>query len=164
MFEDAVPADRIEAIWIKNAADLLWEMRRQDGARQHVLSRGRGEAAKKLMRRKLEEGSHGSQAFESLIDRWIDGDAAAEAEVLKLLQRRGLGLTEVANQAYADSFAIINEYDKATSRLQARYNKLIRVAEERNKAFVPRLRRAAEAGRETDLLDPPDLLRGRRGE
>jgi hypothetical protein len=164
MFEDAMPRDRIEAIWIKNAADVVWEMLRLEAARRHYLGRARGEAAKKLMRRRLEEGSHGSQAFDGMIDRWIDGDAAAEAEVVRLLGRRGLSLADVTNQAYADSFCVINDYDKAASRRQARYNKLIRVAEERNKGFVPRLRRLGEARVETDLFSPPDVLRGRHGQ
>ncbi|WP_336488142.1 hypothetical protein [Methylobacterium nigriterrae] len=154
------PADVIEAIWVKDIVDLIWEAKRLRGWRVQLLTQARFEAATTLVMPILEAQNQNAftpdfehrREAEALALGWLNGGADDANALLDLLRARGLTVTDVTAQAFRLKLAEIERIERMIASADHRRDALLREVE-RKRAGLGRHLRAAAA----DVIDvePP---------
>lgn len=158
MVQQVKPIDVIEAIWVKDIIDLVWEAKRWRRMRNQILVQGRMNAVAELILPAFKranpvriEGITGSSA-EALAAGWATGNTSSIEQVDKYLQERNLRTEDVTAHAFLLSLPAIERIDRMISLTEQRRDALIRDIERKRASVAQRLRAAA-----TEVLDVEQL-------
>ncbi|WP_238296019.1 hypothetical protein [Methylobacterium soli] len=150
------PVDVIEAIWVKDIVDLIWEAKRCRRWRGQILAQARLQAATALILPVLEARNHNAfkpdfeqrREAESLALGWLDGNANEALATGELLRARGLTPADVTAHAFQLKLPDIERIERMIASADHRRDTLLREIE-RKRASVSQLLRAASA----DVID-----------
>jgi hypothetical protein len=148
------PADVIEAVWVKDIVDLIWESQRLRRLKASLLMAARKQAVIRLLQSnhtKLGPLSfgRGDRNLETVCQ-WLAGDKAADGKVKGLLAECGLDLESVMAQALADHLRRVERIDQMIVSADTRRHKVLAEIERHRDALARRLRTASE-----DVIDVP---------
>lgn len=134
------PEDAIEDIWVRDIADLQWELLRLRRFRSAVLTAAGPDALEKLLRGFLRR-----QPDPALIDGWTRRQSRALKQVEATLKSADLAEDAIAAQSFVSNIEIIAEFERMTFRLESRRNAIIRELDHyRDRRGERRSRRAPE--------------------
>ena len=137
------PADIVEAMWVKDVVDLMWEAQRLRRLRaSHLMKAGR-EALENLLTKSKSAGhanSVGQFTVPELITACVAGDATAVAQVDLILRERGLDIHALMASALAARLDDIERIERLISGADARRNRALGEIERRRDVFARRLR------------------------
>ncbi len=141
------PHDMIEAIWVRDVADSVWESHRLRRYRRDILQSSRPAGLERLLK-----GYHYGDTAEALAAAFARGQAKAAAEVRKLLEREGLGDEAIAAHGFVACLDEVERIDALIDRAEARTSTVLREVERRREAMARRLR-VAVAAEDADFVD-----------
>jgi hypothetical protein len=148
------PNDVIEAMWVKDIADLVWEAKRLRRWRGQILVQGRLKAAAELIRPAFENENpeHLDGITKSFVDilaaGWVSGKESLKQQAEKYLQEFSLTTEDVTAHAFLLNLAAIERIDRLVSLADQRRDVLLREIERKRATMAQRLRAAA-----ADILD-----------
>ncbi|MGE7415074.1 HNH endonuclease signature motif containing protein [Methylobacterium tarhaniae] len=157
LVQELGPRSALEAIWIKDVVDLIWEAKRFRGWKQQILSQARLEAIKSLLfpvivandqEPRLILGANPEAEAAALALGWIQGDKKAAASCEKLLRARGLTATDITAAAFHQALPEIERIDRMAAAADARRDTLLREIERKRASLGQPLQAAAD-----DILD-----------
>lgn len=135
------PADVIEALWVKNITDLIWEANRIRRWRRQILVQAQLQAAEDLIRPALQNADPmGLNQFvapsaDSLASGWMAGQAEQRAQVEDLLEDRGLTAENVAAHGFLLNLPSLERIDRMTFLADQRRDALLREIERKRQRF-----------------------------
>ena len=141
------PTDAIEALWIKDMVDLVWESQRLRRLKASLLMKAGQQALTNLLAKTKDAGQvNGVRVFSvpELITAYAAGEAAAVAEVETILRRRGLDIDSLMAQALAEKLDDIERIDRLIAGADARRNRALSELERRRDSFARRRRFTAQ--------------------
>ncbi|MGH1587907.1 HNH endonuclease [Methylobacterium phyllosphaerae] len=148
------PTDVIEAIWVKDTIDLIWEAKRLRRWRGQILVQARLKAAADLIRPAFDyanpvqiEGVTGP-SVDALAAGWTSGKKSSQDQVDKYLQERDLTTEDVTAHAFLLNLPAIERIDRLASLADQRRDSLLREIERKRASFAQQLHIAA-----ADVLD-----------
>jgi hypothetical protein len=142
------PADVIEAVWVKDIVDLIWEAQRLRRLKASLLMAARKQAVIHLLQ--ANHAKLGLLAFgkgdrhSDTVSRWLAGDTAADRTIRSLLAESGLDLDSVMAQALANHLRRVERIDQMIVSAEARRHKVLAEIERRREALARRLRTASD--------------------
>ena len=149
------PVDVIEAIWVKDVVDLIWEARRLRRWRRQILAQARLKAAVELIGPALQNADPmglneiiGAPSADALAAGWVTNNEAKRREVEAMLQMRGLTAEDVTAHAFILSLPAIERIDRLMSMADQRRDTLLREIERKRASFAQQVRTAT-----ADILD-----------
>lgn len=143
------PADVIEAIWVKDITDLIWEANRIRRWRMQTLIRAQVKAVENLIRPALPDpqptgwSQSTEPSAETLAVGWMEGREEERAQVNEILGKRGLTAEDVAAHGFLSNLSFIERFDRMASLAEQRRDGLLREIERARAAFGQRARKAA---------------------
>jgi hypothetical protein len=114
------PRDFIEAIWVKEFADRIWDGQFYQSVRAGFLTEAQKDVVNRLV-----------QLDDRVIAQWIAGDRAARTTVEKALKERGLDWDTVTCQAFSNKLDKIEQFDGLIERANTRRDKALHNLERR---------------------------------
>lgn len=148
------PTDVIEAIWVKDIIDLIWEAKRLRRWRGQILAQARLEAAADLIRPAFQlanpmqmDGITGP-SVDTLAAGWSSGKKSAQDQVDKYLHERDLTAEDVTARAFLLHLPSIERVDRLASLADQRRDSLLREIERKRTSLAQQLRTA-----DSDILD-----------
>jgi hypothetical protein len=141
------PTDTIEALWIKDVVDLVWEAQRLRRLKASLLMKAGRQALRSLLAKTKDAGQvNGVRAFSipELISAYTAREAAAVTEVDMILRRHGLDIDTLMAQALAEKLDDLERIDRLIAGADARRNRALNELERRRDSFARRLRLAAQ--------------------
>ncbi|WFT83397.1 HNH endonuclease [Methylobacterium sp. CB376] len=150
------PADAIEAIWVKDVVDLIWEAKRLRRMRLEILKQGHFAALTNLLHPTFLGSQYGG-TFEiksaeararKLALGWLGGEAESRAEVDNRLASRGSTTADVTAAAFHLRLSDMERIDRMAAAADHRRDALLREIE-RSRTSVGQQLRAAS----TDVLN-----------
>ncbi|WP_404290599.1 hypothetical protein ACD578_02600 [Microvirga sp. RSM25] len=141
------PTDTIEAVWIKDMVDLVWESQRLRRFKASLLMGAGRQALTNLLATTKDAGqANGVRVFSvpELISAYTTGEVAAVTEVDMILRRRGLDIDTLMAQALAEKLDDLERIDRLIAGADARRNRALNELERRRDSFARRLRLAAQ--------------------
>lgn len=158
IFQHVKPVDIIEAMWVKDIVDLVWEAKRLRRWRNQALVQGRAEAVADLIRPAFQsansvhiEGITGP-SIETLAAGWALGNAQSIEQLDKYLQQRNLGPEDVTARAFMRSLPEMERIDRQLFLSEQRRDALLREIDRKRAVFAQRIRNAS-----TNALDVQDI-------
>lgn len=152
--QQAKPADVIEAIWVKDIIDLIWEAKRYRRWRRQILIQARLKAAEEM----LQPTSDNASSLRSNHPITHSGAAIAAAWAIDsprgkdwfepLLMKRGLTAEDVMAQGFQLSLPVIERIDRLIASADQRRDALLREIERKQANFAQQVRKAT-----TEILD-----------
>ena len=124
------PADFIEALWVKEAVDLVWDALYYRRVKQSFMVAAQKDALKRLTR-----------LADTVIAQWEVQDKTAVASVEKVLKARGLTMEAVIAEIVVSKFDKIEQLDRIIATADARRDKALGQIERRRDALARQLRR-----------------------
>jgi hypothetical protein len=138
------PTDVVEMIWVRNAADLIWEAQRLRRLKTHLLSEARIRAVV------------ASLALEAkLTARWLTGDTNACAAVEAKLAAQGLTWDAVTAQVLLSNLAEFERLERLIASADGRWERALTNIARRREGLAQELRRVAEAATANRPLGAP---------
>lgn len=143
------PGDVIEAIWVKNITDLIWEASRIRRWRRQILVQAQLQAAEDLIRPALQNADPmGLNQFmtpsaNSLAAGWMAGDVEQQAQVDGLLRDRGLTAENVAAHGFLLNLPSVERIDRLALLADQRRDALLREIERKREGFGQLARKVA---------------------
>jgi hypothetical protein len=137
------PADIVEAMWVKDVVDLMWEAQRLRRLRASLLMKaGRESLANLLTKSKNAGRMDGGCLFTipELIAAYVAGDTTALAQVDLILREGGLDIHTLMARALAERLDDIERIERLISGADARRNRVLGEIERRRDVFARRLR------------------------
>lgn len=151
------PSDVIEAIWVKDIIDFIWEAKRLRRWRGQILVQARLKAAEDLIRPALrnadpfgDDGIGGPSADE-LAAGWVTNSEIEKKRVDAMFQERGLTAADVTAHGFLMNLPAIERIDRLASSVDQRRDTLLREIERKRASFAQQVRTAA-----ADILDVDD--------
>ncbi|WP_336489397.1 HNH endonuclease [Methylobacterium nigriterrae] len=150
------PADVIEAIWVKDIVDLIWETKRLRRWRRQILGQARLEAATKLALPVIEAQNRNTfradfehrREAEALALGWLEHDNAEAARMEQLLRARGLTAADVDAQAFQVKLPDLERIERMIASADHRRDALLREIERKRASLSQHVRAAA-----ADVID-----------
>ena len=156
------PIDVIEAIWVKDIVDLIWEAKRLRRWRVQILAKARLGAVEELIRpaqRNADpmgiERSVGGPTADALAAGWVTNNEAEKKKVDALLQKRGLTATDVTAHSFLLNLPAIERIDRLVSMADQRRDALVREIERKRASFAQQVRTATVSVLDADDADIP---------
>ncbi|WP_201830580.1 hypothetical protein [Microvirga zambiensis] len=118
-----MPRDIIEAIWVKEFVDRIYDGQFYRRVRVGFLSDTQNEAVQRLL-----------QLDSSVIARWVAGDKAARASVEKALKDRGLDWDTIRGRALSNKLDKLEQLDDLIGGADARRDKALHNLERRRES------------------------------
>lgn len=148
------PTDAIEAIWVKDFSDSIWEAKRLRRWRRQILVQARKKAAEELVDQSSHDAS--SQELSDLRDACAaalavgegDGSNNGMSETDKILQERGLTEESIAAEGFLLNLPAIERIDRLSLAADQRRDQLLREIERKRASFAHQVRSATG-----DVLD-----------
>jgi hypothetical protein len=141
------PTDTIEALWVKDIVDLVWEAQRLRRFKSSLLMKAGRQALRSLLAKTKDAGQlNGVRTFSisELISAYTAGDAVAVTEVEMILRRLGLDIDTLMAQALAEKLDDLERIDRLIAGADARRNRALNELERRRDSFARRLRLAVQ--------------------
>jgi hypothetical protein len=141
------PTDTIEALWIKDVVDLVWEAQRLRRLKASLLMGAGQQALKGLLAKAKDAGELNEVrtfSVPELIRAYAAREAAVVVEVEMVLLRRGLDIDSMMAQALAERLDDIERINRLIAGADARRNRALNELERRRDSFARRLRMAAQ--------------------
>ncbi|MFC4172936.1 hypothetical protein ACFOYU_12840 [Microvirga sp. GCM10011540] len=135
------PTDIVEAVWVKDVVDLIWEAQRLRRLRASLLMLARKEAVLWLLG--PQHLRTRNEAHVSLVEGWLAGDRAASQRLESLLAEHGLDLESIMAQALASRLRQVERIDQMIASADARRARVLVELERRREALARRLRMAS---------------------
>ncbi len=145
------PSDDIEAIWVKDIVDLVWESHRLKRFKASLLMASRKKAIDHLMAqtsRSMDDTTR--DLYSGYAASWLTGEAAAVEKLEGLFAKRQLDMNSILAQALADRLSEVERIDRMIASADARRNKALADIEGRREAKARRHRANAD-----DVTDIP---------
>lgn len=143
------PTDVIEAIWVKDIIDLIWEAKRLRRWRGQILVQARLVAAADLIRPAFQlanpmqiDGITGP-SVDTLAAGWSSGKKGSQDQVDKYLQERDLTAEDVTAHAFLLNLPSIERVDRLASLVDQRRDALLREIDRKRTSLALRLRNVA---------------------
>ncbi|WP_279595074.1 HNH endonuclease signature motif containing protein [Methylobacterium sp. E-066] len=156
------PVDVIEAIWVKDVVDLIWEAKRLRRWRRQILAQARLKAAEELISPALQNADPmgidkiiGAPSADSLAAGWVTNSEPKRNEVDALLQKRGLTAEDVTAHAFMLSLPVIERIDRLVSMADQRRDALLREIERKRASFAQQVRTATADSLDVEDADIP---------
>ncbi|GEO15780.1 hypothetical protein [Microvirga aerophila] len=141
------PTDILEAIWVKDIVDLIWESQRLRRLKAGLLLTARKTALERIIQVTDDPVSsimRDRSELQTLGSRWLEGEVDAHAEVAAILKQRGLNLDSVMAQALSDKLIEIERIDRMIASADARRNKALSEIERRRESLARRVKSEAD--------------------
>lgn len=141
------PTDVIEAMWIKDVVDLMWESQRLRRLKASLLMKAaRGALVNFLNKIKDVGHTNGAPVLtpSQLARGYVTGDNVAVAEVESILHSRGLDADWLMAQALSERLPDVERIERLITGADARRNRALSEIERRRESFARRLRYAAQ--------------------
>jgi hypothetical protein len=141
------PTDTIDALWIKDIVDLVWEGQRLRRLKASLLMKAGRQALRSLLAKTKDAGQvNGVRVFSipELISAYTAREAAAVTEVDMILRRHGLDIDTLMAQALAEKLDDLERIDRLIAGADARRNRALNELERRRDSIARRLRLAAQ--------------------
>ncbi|MCJ2095871.1 hypothetical protein MKK67_25720 [Methylobacterium sp. J-072] len=151
------PIDVIEAIWVKDIVDLIWEAKRIRRWRSQIFVQAQLKAVEDLILPSLKNedpmgmNRFGGPAPDALAAGWVIASEIEKERVDTMLESRGLKASDVTAHAFLMSLTEIESIDRLVSMADQRRDTLLREIERKRASFDQRARAAA-----TDIIDADD--------
>ena len=144
------PGDVIEAIWVKDVVDLIWEAKRLRRWRAQILQQARLKAAEDLIAPALAEADPfglddlTGTAAAALAAGWVTARAEDKERVDAMLRKRGLTAESVAAHGFLIRLPEIERIDRLAQLADQRRDALLRKIERKRTSLAQRARAASE--------------------
>ncbi|MFB0490883.1 hypothetical protein ABIE45_003469 [Methylobacterium sp. OAE515] len=148
------PTDVIEAIWVKDIVNFIWEAKRLRRWRGQILEQARVKAAEELIRPALQNADPfgldrlGGPSPDALAAGWVIDSQVEKERVDALLQKRGLTAMNVTAHGFLMNLPAIERIDRLASLVDQRRDTLLREIERKRAHFAQQVRSAT-----ADVLD-----------
>lgn len=149
------PIDVIEAIWVKDIIDLIWEAKRLRRCRRQILVQAQLKAVEELISPALQNADPmgldtiiGAPTADALAAGWVTNNEAEKKKVDALLQKRGLSAADVTAHSFLLSLPAIERIDRLVSLADHRRDALLREIERKRASFAQQVRSAT-----ADVID-----------
>lgn len=153
---DIVPQDVVEEIYIRDAADYWWDVRRQRRIKTRLLESSRASGLWRLMSHLIPN----QQARIKLLADWSRGDAKARDEVATLLREAELDDSAIEAQTFCALIDQVEQLDRLAMLANARFAALLHEIDRRRSSLGARLRDALPAAIEDaefeEFVEPGD--------
>ncbi|MER2269193.1 hypothetical protein [Methylobacterium oxalidis] len=157
------PLDVIEALWVRNIIDLVWEAQRLQAWRMRVLAQAHLEAAEQLITPVLDVQvlSSGNLSLSAphaglpLAMGWVAGNEKGRAAFEKMMQERGLSAADVTARAFQIRLADIERIDRMIANADHRRDTLLREIERKRASLAQKLRIASADIVDVDVSSSP---------
>jgi hypothetical protein len=148
------PQDLIEAIWVKDVVDEIWDAQRYRRLKASLLRTAAKEHLGGILRTAKNPETERFLTPDDanlLTICCMQGDEESVEEVKDILTDYALDLDSIMSQALADQLETIERIDRLIASADARRNKALSSVDRRRETFARQLRRVAE-----DLANDPD--------
>lgn len=145
------PADVIEAIWVKDVVDLIWEAKRLRRWRGQILVHAQVKAVGELIITAIQDvrGVDINGDEDALIDRlstgWAVGSKKEKRQVDEILRTRGLAAENVTAHSFLLNLPAIERIDRLASAADQRRDALLREIERKRASFAQQVRTVTAA-------------------
>lgn len=135
------PVDVIEAIWVKDITNLIWEANRIRRWRRQILIQAQLQAAEDLIRPALQSTDPYGVSYDaasspdSLAAGWVAGRKGPQIRVDDLLEKRGLTAENVTAHGFQLNLPSIERIDRMASLADQRRDALLREIERKRENF-----------------------------
>lgn len=158
------PKDVVDAIYVKDIVDLIWEAQRLRRWRRLILRQARFDAANSLIVPLIEAQSDGMYSFTRpseakhkathTVAGWMQGQPESISEFKWLLQARGLTPEDVMAAAFRVALPEIERIDRMAAAADTRRDGLLREIERKRAALGQQLRAASEEVLDLEPTEP----------
>lgn len=151
------PDDVIEALWVKDVVDLIWEAKRLRRWRRQILVQAQLKAAEALIEPGLRNAdpmglsSFGDSSADALAAGWMAGSKSEKGRVDTILQERGLTAEDVKAHGFLMNLPAIERIDRLAFTADQRRDALLREIERKRASLANQVRNAT-----ADILDADD--------
>jgi hypothetical protein len=151
IIQQVKPADVVEAIWVKDIIDLIWEARRVRRWRNQTLVQARMKAVAELIRPAFEranpifiDGITGPSA-DALAAGWAVGNASCTNQVENYLREQNLTAENITAHAFLMNLPAMERIDRLMSLADQRRDSLLHEIERKRTSLAEQLREASSA-------------------
>ena len=144
------PQDIIEAIWVRDVVDLVWEIMRLKRLKVSFLRSCALEGVEAVLDGLVAYGEAGTLARE-----WHRGSATAIATVDALLAAAGLTFEAATALTFAGRLDEVERIERMIDRAESRKNTALRELDRHRAALAERLRRAMEEVQDAEFSEVP---------
>jgi hypothetical protein len=142
---DVAPMDVIEAMWIKDIVDLIWDTYRLRRLKAGLLMSARRKAVHRII--ELAEIEGDDQEIDRLwnaADDWLRREPSAEQELDRAFAPYGFNVNSIMAQALSHCLGDLERIERLIASQDARRIKLLTEIERRREALARRLRKTAD--------------------
>jgi len=133
------PKDFLEEIWVRDVADLTWEILRMRRLKAALLASAMSSPISDLLAPVL-----GYEGACEVASRWNQGNRQAVKEVNKHLTRMGWTIDTVAAHSFSNRIDTFERIDRMFTNAEARRNAALREIERHRTTLATALRRASD--------------------
>lgn len=142
------PTDIIEGFWVRDVADLQWEVLRLRRLKSSLLQAGTRDGLIKVLRPLAGIGE-----ADDLADGWFRGEQQAKQDVDELLSEAGLSFDVVLAEALAAKLSDVERFDRMIASAENRRNVALRELNRHRDAIAARLTRVSETIEEAEFAE-----------
>ena len=154
---NVAPRDAIEELYVRDAADYYWEVRRLRHLKAKLLESSRANGLWRLLTHRVPD----TQARIKLHSDWCRGDAKALEDVATLIQNSGLDESAIEAQTLAALIDQIERIDRLITVASDRVVALFREIDRHRSTLGARLRGAIQAIDDVEFEEvPPAQVEG----
>ena len=142
------PKDAVEWIWIRDVADLVWEMRRLRGLRDGIVERRTGQGLRGVADSILSADYDWIELDtikDRLVSHWNSGNPFQRRIVQRFLARRGVDFSQVHAAVYHAHLDELTKLEGLIANLGRRRDSILREIERRRDTVARRLRDVTDA-------------------
>ena len=158
------PKDVVDAIFVKDILDLIWEAQRLRRWRRQILHQARFDAAKSLITPLIEYKNRGRVTMDGphldehevtqLVLGWLQGHPTYVSAFEKILQSRDLMPGDVTAAAFEEVLDKIERIDRMAAAADTRRDGLLREIERKQASLSQQLRAASEEVLDLEPAEP----------
>ena len=152
------PADVLEQIWVRDVADLVWEIFRLRRMKTEFMNEAAGDGLSIVLEKRGSLPGGGSSASRTA-ERWASGDREARNTVDKGLATAGLTMDAVGARTLVHHIWNFERIDRMTQMAEARRDSALHEIERYRAGFARRLRQAVHAAEavESAVVAPAEI-------
>lgn len=146
------PSDMIETIWVRDIADLSWEILRYRRLKARYMRVATAKEIPHILRRVVPV-TELRDAFQAI---WMSGGPEIETEIMPPLREAGYDRQSVEARALAKHVDTFERFDKLIAQAEARRNGVLREVDRRRDALARRAREAIAEIEDAEFEDVVD--------
>lgn len=154
IIQQVKPTDVIEAFWVKDVINLIWEAKRLHRIRGQILAQARLKAAEELIVLGLPKADPiglnrlGGPTVDALAAGWVAGSTEAKGRADKILEDRGFTAADVDAYGFLINLPAIERIDRLRLVADQRRDALLREIGRKRSNFAQQVRSAT-----SDVID-----------